>query len=104
MLLGDFVREERKKRYYSQKDLAELCGCLPAYITKIERSDKIPIKHDILKSLSDVLRCDYRKLVFFALLDRFDFAISINCEFMEKEWDKSIKLLVKKMEKILKES
>jgi len=48
-LLGKRIRDERKKRIYTQEQLAELVGVSDAYIGQIERGERSPTLETLVK-------------------------------------------------------
>lgn len=48
-LLGRRIRDERKKRTYTQEQLAELVGVSDAYIGQIERGERNPTLETLIK-------------------------------------------------------
>mgnify|MGYP001183752447 CR=1 FL=1 len=48
-LLGRRIRDERKKRNYTQEQLAELVGVSDAYIGQIERGERSPTLETLVK-------------------------------------------------------
>ena len=63
MNLGNLVKENRTKKGYSQKKLADLVGVSKSYINKIEYGVSKKPNLLILKKLSIILELDFYKLV-----------------------------------------
>lgn len=64
---GEFIRQARKDRGYSQRDLAKLVGLDFTYLSKLEnnRADYAP-KEDVIRRLAQELDLDPDELVFLA--------------------------------------
>ena len=63
---GDSLRELRKEKGLSQKDLAERVGIDFTYLSKIETGNAAPPAEDTIRKLADVLRADADKLILLA--------------------------------------
>ena len=63
---GDYLRELRKAKGLSQKELAERVGIDFTYLSKIETGGAAPPAEDTILRLADVLRADADKLILLA--------------------------------------
>ncbi len=63
---GDYLRELRKEKGLSQKDLAERVDIDFTYLSKIETGSAAPPAEDTILRLADVLRADADKLILLA--------------------------------------
>jgi len=63
---GDYLRELRKAKGLSQKELADRVKIDFTYLSKIETGSAAPPAEDTIRSLADVLRADADKLIFLA--------------------------------------
>jgi transcriptional regulator with XRE-family HTH domain len=63
---GDYLRELRKAKGLSQKELAERVDINFTYLSKIETGSAAPPAEDTIRKLADVLRADVDKLTFLA--------------------------------------
>lgn len=68
MALGTIIREERKKRQLTQKELAERTGVSQSLIARFEGGTEVPA-HKYLKKISQVLGIDI-SLLTSALTDK----------------------------------
>lgn len=64
---GQFIRQARKDKGYSQRDLAKLVGLDFTYLSKLEnnRADYAP-KEDVIRRLAHELEIDPDELIFLA--------------------------------------
>jgi HTH-type transcriptional regulator, competence development regulator len=64
---GQLIREARKDKGYSQRELAKLVDLDFTYLSKLEnnRADYAP-KEDVIRKLADVLELNAEELVFLA--------------------------------------
>lgn len=64
---GKLIRQARKDKGYSQRDLAQLLGLDFTYLSKLEnnRAD-YPPKEDVIRSLARQLELDEEELIFLA--------------------------------------
>ncbi len=63
---GDYLRELRKAKGLSQKELAERVNIDFTYLSKIETGSAAPPAEDTILRLADVLRADADKLILLA--------------------------------------
>ena len=55
MTLGQMVKKARNNKGYTVRQLAEMCGVSPSYITKIEKDERKEPSYKVLIKLSNVL-------------------------------------------------
>ena len=61
-LIGTKIRDERKKKSYTQEILAEKLGVTVGYVSQVERGiTKISL--DLLAAIASILECDLAMLV-----------------------------------------
>ena len=60
---GRYVRALREERRIGQRELARLLGVSPSYLNDIERDKRVAPRHEIVKSISEILDADH-ELIF----------------------------------------
>ena len=63
---GDYLRELRKAKGLSQKELAERVGIDFTYLSKIETGNAAPPAEETIRKLAKELKADAEKLIFLA--------------------------------------
>lgn len=62
--LGMTIRNMRKAKNLSGRELSKLSGVSPAYISKIE-NERTNVSPAIMKKLAKALQCEYRETIHF---------------------------------------
>lgn len=75
--LGIIIRNMRKERNLSGKELSQLSGVSTAYISKIE-NERPNVSPSIIRKLAKGLQCDYRMLIVDERDKTIDELISLN--------------------------
>ena len=64
---GQLIRQARKEKGYSQREVAEIIGLDFTYLSKLENSRaEYPPKEDVIRSLARRLDLDEEELIFLA--------------------------------------
>lgn len=63
---GEVIKEARKKKKYSQRELADKLGIDFTYLSKLENERGNPPKEDIIRQLAQYLNLDEDQLLFLA--------------------------------------
>ena len=86
-VFGLKLKQQRQKRKWSLKDLADKTGLSKSYINEIENGKKYP-KHDKIIQLSEVLDCKFDDLV----STKLDKSLSPITEILKSDFFKEIPL------------
>lgn len=63
---GELIKQARKEKKYSQRELADKLGIDFTYLSKLENERGNPPKEDIIRQLAQYLDLDEDKLIFLA--------------------------------------
>lgn len=74
LTFGEFIKEKRKERMLSQRELAALIGVSPVYVSYFESAKRNAPRHDRLIKIAEVLNLDEQekqKLLFLAAQQKY---------------------------------
>ena len=63
---GELIKQARKRKQYSQRELADRLGIDFTYLSKLENERGNPPKEEIIRQLAQYLDLDEDKLIFLA--------------------------------------